>query len=153
MRAGLSRAGGDGTIRVVLDANVVISGLRFGGTPRRVMALGEGGDVAAYTSPFILGEVERILQGDKFGWGQQRVEAAVGRFRQWVNIIHPTVVVEGVCRDADDDRILECCLECNADYLVTGDRDLLVLGEFRGTGIVDAGAFLRIYEELAGGGS
>ena len=152
MRAGPSRAGDGGTIRVVLDANIVISGLRYGGNPRQVMDLGESREIAAYTSPFILGEVERVLQGERFNWERERVQVAVGPFRQWANLVEPTVVVQGVCRDDDDNRILECCLECNADYLVTGDNDLLVLGEFQGTRIVSAAAFLRIYAELGGEG-
>ena len=146
----MSSGSAGGKIRVVLDSNVLISGLNFRGREWVTLVLGEDGKIEVCLSDFILDEVSRTLQR-KFGYSAREAEGEIDDLRQWVNIVEPTVVVQGVCRDADDDRILECCLECNADYLVTGDRDLLVLGEFRGTQIVDAGAFLRIYEELAGG--
>ncbi len=148
----MSSGSAGGKIRVVLDSNVLISGLNFRGREWATLVLGEDGKIEVCLSDFILDEVSRTLQR-KFGYSAVAAQVEIDDLCQWVNIVEPTVVVEGVCRDADDDRILECCLECNADYLVTGDRDLLVLGEFRGTGIVDAGAFLRIYEEFAGGGS
>ena len=153
MSTGQSGERGGSPLRVVWDSNVIVSGLNFGGIPGRVLDTGENPRIAVYISPYILGEVERVLMSPKLGWSRDRLDISIRTLRGWVNVVDPARQVTGVSRDVNDDPILACCLECDADYLVTGDRDLLVLGEFRGTGIVDAGAFLRIYEELAGGGS
>jgi predicted nucleic acid-binding protein len=56
-------------------------------------------------------------------------------------------MVSGICRDPDDDQILSCALSAKADYLVTGDMDLLDLKEFRGTRILTPGAFELLFED------
>lgn len=53
------------------------------------------------------------------------------------------------CRDPDDDKFLECALSARADYLVSGDKDLLDLGRFRGIEIINLRAFRDLLEELA----
>ena len=109
------------------------------------MALGRRPEVDVYISPFILGEVEDVLFSDKFNWARSRLEGAVRELSQWTTIVEPTTVVRGISRDPADNPILECCLEANADYLVTGDHDLLSLESFRGTEIVNGATFLRIF--------
>ena len=151
MGIGQSGVGGGGPVRVVLDANIIISGWHYGGTPERAINLGRSSGFRVYISPYILGEVERTLLGVRFSWSRSRLDGSLGSFLQWANIIHPAVQVTGVSRDVNDDPVLACCLQANADYLVTGDNDLLALGSFQGTQIVNAAAFLEIYEELEGG--
>jgi uncharacterized protein len=56
-------------------------------------------------------------------------------------------VVSGVCRDPDDDPILSCALSAEADYLVTGDLDLLELKEFHGIRILAPAAFELHFED------
>jgi predicted nucleic acid-binding protein len=69
---------------------------------------------------------------------------ALALLQEWATVVQPTVEVIAVEGDEDDNRILECCLECNAHYLITGDqRDLLPLQTFQGTRIVNAATFLR----------
>lgn len=147
----MSRGNAGGKIRIVPDSNVLISGLNFRGRERTVLALGEDGKIEVYLSPFILAEVRRTLPR-KFHYSPAAAQAEINALRQWVNLVEPTVVLEGVARDDDDNHILSCCLEVAADYLITGDNDLLVLESFEGTRIVNAAAFLRIYGERAGDG-
>jgi len=52
-----------------------------------------------------------------------------------------------ICRDPDDDFLLETAVSGNADYLVTGDEDLLALKKFRHTKIVRLSAFLAALEK------
>ena len=140
---------GDNRLNVVFDANVIISGLRFGGNERVILGYGREGKIVVRLSPSILEEVRDVLPR-KFHYSPAAAQAEIDALRQWVNLVEPTVEVRGVARDDDDNHILACCLEVAADYLITGDRDLLVLNEFRGTIIVNGATFLRIYEEGAG---
>lgn len=142
---------GDNRLNVVFDANVIISGLRFGGNERVILDYGREGKIVVRLSHSILEEVRDVLPR-KFNYSPAAAQAEIDALRQWVNLVEPTVAVEGVARDDDDNHILACCLEVAADYLITGDRDLLVLNEFRGTIIVNGATFLRIYEERAGAG-
>jgi uncharacterized protein len=50
--------------------------------------------------------------------------------------------VQGVCRDPDDDMVLECAVNAEAQFIVTGDNDILALGSFRGIRIVTPRTFL-----------
>ena len=134
------------------DSNVLISGLNFRGRERTFLALGERGEIAVYLSPFILAEVGRTLRR-KFHYSPLAAQGEIDALRRWVNLVEPTVAVQGVARDDDDDHILSCALECAADYLVTGDNDLLVLESFGGTRIVNAATFLRIYGDGAWAGA
>jgi predicted nucleic acid-binding protein len=82
-------------------------------------------------------------------WQPSRAEEAVADIRQWVRVVEPRARVTVIQRKDSDNRILECCLECNAHYLVTGDqRDLLPLQTFQGTRIVNAATFLREFVAL-----
>ena len=131
------------------DSNVLISGLNFRGRERTFLALGERGEIAVYLSPFILAEVSRTLHR-KFHYSPAAAQGEIDALRRWVNLVEPAVAVRGIARDDNDNPILACCLEVAADYQITGDRDLLVLNEFRGTVIVNGATFLRIYGELVG---
>lgn len=129
--------------RVVIDTNVIVSGLNFSGNERQILELAREGKIEVYLSSFILAEVERILQ-NKFGWQTSRLEEAITDIRQWVGVVEPTARVTVIQRKDSDNRILECCLESQAQYLITGDQhDLLPLQTFQETKIMNAATFLR----------
>jgi predicted nucleic acid-binding protein len=62
----------------------------------------------------------------------------------WQDAVRITVpgILSGVCRDPKDDFILECAVLGNADVIVTGDKDLLALGEYEGIRIVTPRQYL-----------
>ena len=62
-------------------------------------------------------------------------------------IVSHESMVSGICRDPDDDQILSCALSAKADYLVTGDSDLLELKEFHGIRILTPGGFELLFED------
>ena len=95
-------------------------------------------------SEFIRVELEGVLQ-QKFGWSQERVAWVCRPIWNVVRNIIPRVTV-AVCRDPDDNRILECALEAEAQVIVTGDTDLLRLSPYEGIAIVSPAAFLRQYK-------
>lgn len=61
------------------------------------------------------------------------------------------LVLTGVCRDPKDDKFLACAIEGEADYLVSGDQDLLAIGSYQGIQIVKPAQFLNILQVAAGG--
>lgn len=133
-------------MKVVLDTNVILSGLNFPGKEREVLELARLGRYQLYLSPFILGEAAGVLQR-KFGWSAQRTEQAMLLLRSWATVVRPKENVSVIERDDADNRVLECALEAGADFLVTGDRrDLLPLKEFKGTRIVPSSEFLAVLD-------
>ena len=129
-------------MRVVLDTNVMISGLNFRGNEERVLDLARRGRFDLYLSPFILTEASSVLLR-KFGWENEATERALERLQEAATLVEPRPgppVVEG---NVGDNRVLECAVEAAADFLVTGDRrHLLPLGEHQCVTIVNAPRFL-----------
>ena len=133
-------------MRVVLDTNVTISALNFPGNERMVLELALRGRFEFYLSLFILEEVAEVLMR-KFGWDEERAAQAVRVIENSATIVDPTRLAEVIEGGHADNRILECVVAANADYLVTGDRrHLLPLQEHQGTRIVNAPRFLSELE-------
>ena len=129
-------------MRVVLDTNVIISGLNFPGNERLVLELALRGRFELYLTEFILEEVAGVL-GRKFNWTDDRIQQVLRTLSDTGKMVEPPRLPEVIEGGHADNRILECAAEASADYLVTGDRrHLLPLEEYRGTRIVNAPRFL-----------
>jgi putative PIN family toxin of toxin-antitoxin system len=105
--------------RVVVDTNVYISALVFGGVPQRVLELISSQDLPLYISPSIIEEVSGILVA-KFGWTKEELELFLPPLWDRCVIIKPTVRLK-VCADPDDNHVLECAVAAEAEFLVTGN--------------------------------
>ena len=133
-------------MRVVLDTNVIVSGLNFPGNERLVLELALRGRFELCLSPFILEEVAGVL-GRKFGWDEELASQALRALGDAATVTEPRRLPEMIGSGHPDNRVLECAVEASADYLVTGDRrHLLPLGEHQGTRILNAPRFLRALE-------
>ena len=133
-------------MRVVLDTNVIVSGLNFPGNERIVLELALRGRFELCLSTFILEEVAGVLW-NKFGWERQLVSQAVTALKDAATIIEPPRLPEVIEGNHADNRILECAVAAPADYLVTGDRrHLIPLAEHQETKILNAPQFLMALE-------
>ena len=121
---------------VVFDTNVWISALQFAkhnGTPTRALERAISEDIIATCSE-IEKEILRVLT-EKFLWEPSRADAALeATLARAVRVQLRGTVKE--CRDPNDDMFLECAALANADVLIAGDKDLLVLGSYKGTRIL-----------------
>lgn len=106
-------------ITVVLDSNVYISALIFGGVPRQMLNLIYSQNLLLYTSQSIVDEVVRILS-EKFYWSRQQIDLHQLSFLERCTIIKPSIRLR-VCSDPDDNHVLECAQAARADFLVTGN--------------------------------
>jgi putative PIN family toxin of toxin-antitoxin system len=127
-------------IGIVLDSNVYVSALLFGGNPRAVVECAENGLIELSISTPIKEEVERILAG-KFSWPPGRVREVTFYLWSLTRSVAPRQSVTD-CVDPDDNRILECALEAHAAVIVTGDGHLLKLHPYQGIRILTPKQFL-----------
>ncbi len=127
---------------VVLDANIYVSALAFGGKPKRAFQFGITRRVDLAISEPIRAEVLRTLR-DKFRWSEERLTEAIALIEASATSVVPTVTLQVVERDPDDDRVLECAVTAKAEFIVTGDSDLLSLGEYEGIQIIQVTEFLN----------
>ena len=121
---------------VVFDTNVWISALQFAkhnGTPTRALERAISEDIIATCSE-IEKEILRVLT-EKFLWEPSRADAALEATLARAIRVHLRGTVKE-CRDPNDDMFLECAALANADVLIAGDKDLLVLGSYKGTRIL-----------------
>ena len=129
--------------KVVLDTNVIISGLNFRGSPRKILDLIRKGQVELYISFFILEEVRGVLK-EKFDWDEERIQTAIGKLK--TALVKPKNNVSVIKKDEDDNRILECAVEGKVQYVVSGDRKhILPLKEYQGIKILSPAEFLKKY--------
>ena len=129
-------------MRVVLDTNVIVSGLNFPGNERLVLELALRGRFELCLSPFILDEIAGVI-GRKFGWDEERSSQVLRILGDAATIVEPQRLPGVIEADHADNRVLECAAAVSADYLVTGDRrHLLPLGEHGGVRILNAPRFL-----------
>jgi uncharacterized protein len=128
---------------VVVDSGIWISAIEYGGIPRAAIQRISHVDILAICAQ-IENEVLGVLSR-KFGRDPQAARERFYPLRGEATRIEITGEVAGVCRDPKDDCILECALKAGAQLIVTGDHDLLSLGEFRNIRIITA----RQYIDLA----
>jgi len=130
---------------VVIDTNVIVSGLTFKGQPREVLDLAWKGEIEVYISPFILKELTGTLKKD-FGWSNEQIKDTIQRIKAKTISIRPRVRVSVVKEKDDDNRILECAIEGNVRYLISGDKKhLLPLKEYQGIKILSPAQFLMLF--------
>lgn len=130
-------------LRVVLDTNVLVSGLNYAGTPSRLLMLLLQGEMDWFVSPFILQELRRILV-DKFRWEEERAQQALRLIRESATEVDPPRSVSVIQERDADNCILECALHAEAHYLVSGDRrHILPLRKFQDVSIVSPAEFLE----------
>jgi putative PIN family toxin of toxin-antitoxin system len=121
-------------VRIVADTNTVVSALLWGGAPEQVLIAAREKRITLYTSPALIAELEEIVGRKKFVPRLARAGSSasqlVGDYRALTEIVLPTHV-PAVVRDPDDDQVLACALAAQADAIVSGDNDLLVLGRYQ----------------------
>lgn len=127
-------------MRLVIDTNVVLSGLLWQGSPHALMELARNGAVALVSSPALIEELADVLRREKFAGILARsgytVDQVLDDIQRLTQIITPPPLPEAVCRDPDDDAVLAVTLAAQADLIVSGDDDLLALQSFQGIPIL-----------------
>ncbi len=129
-------------VRGVFDNNVLVSGALLAGVPRQAFdKLLDNGTVLISVPVLLeLAEVLNREKFDKYVTHDERMRFMVG-FLKVAEMIETGETI-AVCRDPKDDKLLELAVSGNADFLVTGDKDLLVLNPFRGVEIITPREFL-----------
>jgi putative PIN family toxin of toxin-antitoxin system len=138
--------------RVLLDANILISGLVFsGGKEHSVLKMARDGQIILIVPEFVAWETRRILR-DKFRNNQHLLDQYLSHvdyeFISWGSMVGFLGEYSGVLRDMDDNPILASFLAVNPDFVLTGDRDLREdLNKYLGTNrAVTSSEFLEMYE-------
>ena len=132
-------------IRIVLDSNVILSAALFRqSSPRQAL------DKAAVSGQIlmsneILGELQDIFNRPKFDkYASKQVRNEF--LNDFLTVVENVEIVQKItiCRDRKDDKFLELAVNGKADYIITGDQDLLVLNPFQDIAIISVSDYLRL---------
>ena len=124
------------TLRIVLDTNVLLSGIAYPASlPGKILSAWRHGSVEVVLSTFILDELRRVLPRltSRHGLTLAEIDDLVDGLSILAEIIDPSTTVDPELRDINDQPVLGTLLSAlngaGTDYLITGDKDLLVLAD------------------------
>lgn len=127
-------------MRAIIDTNVFIAGLLWRGSPHVLLEHARAGTLAVISSSTLIAELADVLGRAKFAAILSKtstsLERTIAEARQLAELIDPPPLEHPVCRDSTDDHVLALALSANADMVVSGDDDLLVLRSFTNIPIV-----------------
>jgi len=129
-------------LKVVLDTNIYISAILFGGNPERIRKLSKEKELEILISEAIIAEIAEVLR-KKFNWESWQISQIIDEIRESATLIIPSQTLSITKGDEDDNRILECAVEGKVQYIVSGDKQhLLPLKEYQGVKILSPSEFL-----------
>ena len=131
-------------MKIVVDTNVIISGVFFNGLPYRFLNEIVSNEIEIVASEEIINEYYNI--------SEELVKSKTGKFNKElfdividkIKIINTQTKIN-VCRDPDDNKFLECAVDGRAIYVVSGDKDLLTIQQYQGVLIVSVADY---YSEI-----
>lgn len=127
-------------MKVVLDTNVLISGIFFAGTPGKILASWRNGRFSLVVSPLILDEYRRVASELSAAYPAVDITLILDLVTVHAEIVEDRPLPTPACRDPDDDKFLVCAAVAGA-HLVSGDKDLLVADGMLGVHVCSPRAF------------
>ena len=131
-------------VRVVIDTNVYISPIFWGGKPRMIIDLARDNKIQVIISEDIEQEILDKLT-TKFGLDSTDAGNVMTDFSTFTKPIKISNRIHVVKDDPDDDKFIECALECGAKFIISGDKHLLRLKNYEGIDIINVSTFLKSY--------
>ncbi len=137
--------------RLVLDTNVVLSGLLWSGPPHHLLMFAErNAAVQLFSSQALLDELADVLTRasitKRLNLIHKNASDVMVDYLHAATVLVPQPLRQPVCRDPDDDSVLALAVSAQADTIISGDNDLLVLQSFEGIPIITALEALRWLE-------
>lgn len=127
----------------VFDTNILFSATGWRGNPFHCVERARTGEVQAVTCSELVEELAEKLEA-RLHFSKDQVAETLADYLAFLRLVQIPRVLDAVPRDPEDNMVLESAIEGKAQYIVSGDKDLFVLKEFRGVQIVRASEFLKV---------
>ena len=131
-------------LRVTPDTNTLISAFISEGNEYELLKLAKLGKIKIILSLDILKEFKDVISRQKFGFSKEQIKNAFKQILSISEIIIPRIKIKIIKEYPEDDRILECASVGNVDYIVSGDKHLLNLKEYKNIKIIRAFEALKL---------
>jgi uncharacterized protein len=134
-------------VKAVFDTNILIAAFLTEGICAKLMVRAHRRDFDLILCDGILQEFKRVLK-KKFATSPHETSEVLTILSEATQeILGKTDSITPICNDSDDDLILACAKDAVADYIVTGDEDLLVLKNYEGIRIVNPREFEKLFPD------
>lgn len=131
-------------IKVVLDTNMLVSALLLKGDLSKIVDLWKNRIIAPVFSRETFREFKSVLEYPKFSLSGQEIKVIIEEeVLPYFEVINISSKFNGACRDPDDDKFISCALAASSDIIVSGDKYLLDLGNYKSVRIISASEFLK----------
>lgn len=131
-------------MRILIDTNILISGLFFGGVPKKILSEVDKKIFEVCVNEKIVSEynfqIDKKISNPKYNLNAELREKFFSHLQNFE--IQSDLKI---CRDPDDDKFINCAIDAKAIYIVSGDNDLLTIKNFAGIEIVTAREFYDKY--------
>lgn len=128
-------------MKVVLDTNVVMSAIFFGGDPLAIVRAAISKKIELVASKQVITEYHEIAERLSDAYSGVTYKRALAILESHIKIVKPVTLPRQICRDPDDDAILACAMGAKAKIICSGDDDLLSLSGVQGIEILKPRAF------------
>jgi putative PIN family toxin of toxin-antitoxin system len=123
-------------MKVVIDTNVLVSGVFFGGLPAKVLEAWRDGMYDLVVSPAILDEYRRVGEELARRFPPASLGPFLGLLVTHAEIVEAPDLAEPVCSDPNDDKFFACAVAGRCELIVSGDRHLLEASGSHGVKVV-----------------
>lgn len=132
-------------MRIILDTNVFISGIFFSGPPSQILKAWEKQRLQIVLSQQILVEYQIVAENISSKFPLVDISPIIELITIYGQFIDTQGVEITICEDPDDDKFIECAIAGKCDIIVSGDRHLLKLADYKGIKILKPRDFLEQY--------
>jgi putative PIN family toxin of toxin-antitoxin system len=130
-------------VRIVLDTNVLISGIFFSGPPHRILKAWHRGKLTLVISESIFDEYQRVANELSAQFPDIELESILALLLTESELIQAGELKEQVCADPDDDKFLACALAGKCRVVISGDKELLKVSGYRGIEVLRPREFIE----------
>ena len=130
-------------VKIVLDTNVLISGVFFGGTPGKILNVWRKGKVQLFVSPEIFEEYEEVCHELAARYPGINVGPLLNLIKKYAHWLNPSSMDVPSCDDLSDVKFLQCAIEGHVDFIVSGDKHLLRLNGYKNLKIFRPSEFVN----------
>ena len=132
-------------MRIVLDTNVLISGIFFSGLPGKILDAWRSRRLRLVVSIEILEEYLNVAERLSTRYAGVEYKGVLDSVVQNAHLLQAPALPEPVCDDLDDDKFLACALASDIGIIVSGDSDLLKVSGYCGIRVLTPKAFVSEY--------
>ena len=118
-------------MKIVLDTNVFISGIFFGGPPSQILQSWRKSQIKIVLTEQILEEYQRVSEELSAKYPSINIEPIIELFTIFGEFVETKGITETICEDPDDNKFIECAIASQSKLIVSGDKHLLKISGYK----------------------